>query len=69
MNELNLTPTQTVPKRLSKTKTTNDRLNDTYADKNELDVDYSTLKRWERAGLRRYSPPIEDILIFLGADK
>lgn len=37
--------------------------------KNELDVDYSTLKRWERAGLRRYSPPIEDILIFLGADK
>ena len=51
MNELNLTPTQTVPKRLSKTKTTNDRLNDTYADKNELDVDYSTLKCWERAGL------------------
>ncbi|CRH92942.1 Uncharacterised protein [Chlamydia trachomatis] len=47
--------------------------------KNELDVDYSTLKRWERAGLRRYSPPIEDtrkvfykiedILVFLGADK
>lgn len=47
--------------------------------KNELDVDYSTLKRWESAGLRRYSPPIEDtrkifykiedILIFLGADK
>ncbi|MGC4387930.1 XRE family transcriptional regulator, partial [Streptococcus suis] len=45
----------------------------------ELDVDYKTLQRWERAGLRRYSPPIEDtrkvfykiedILIFLGAEK
>ena len=46
--------------------------------KEELDIDYKTLKRWERAGLRRYSPPIEDtrkvfykiedILVFLGAD-
>ncbi|CYV18087.1 XRE family transcriptional regulator [Streptococcus suis] len=45
----------------------------------ELDIDYNTLKRWERAGLRRYMPPIEDtrkifykiedILVFLGADK
>ncbi|MGF0111891.1 XRE family transcriptional regulator [Streptococcus sp. SGI.013] len=46
--------------------------------KDELDVDYKTLQRWERAGLQRYSPPIEDtrkvfykiddILIFLGVD-
>lgn len=46
--------------------------------KEELDVDYKTLQRWERAGLQRYSPPIEDtrkvfykvsdILIFLGVD-
>lgn len=47
--------------------------------KEELDIDYNTLKRWERAGLKRCTPPIEgtrkvfykieDILIFLGADK
>ena len=46
--------------------------------KEELDVDYKTLQRWERAGLQRYSPPIEDtrkvfykvsdILIFLGVE-
>ena len=42
-------------------------------------IDYNTLKCWERAGLKRFAPPIEDtrkvfyriddILIFLGADK
>lgn len=47
--------------------------------KGELEIDYNTLKRWERAGLKRFTPPIEDtrkvfyriddILIFLGADK
>lgn len=47
--------------------------------KEELEIDYNTLKRWERAGLKRFAPPIEDtrkvfyiiddILIFLGADK
>ena len=47
--------------------------------KEELEIDYNTLKRWERAGLKRFTPPIEDtrkvfyriddILIFLGADK
>lgn len=47
--------------------------------KEELDIDYNTLKRWERAGLKRCTPPIEDtrkifykikdILIFLGAEK
>lgn len=46
--------------------------------KDELDVNYKTLQRWERAGLRRYSPPIEDtrkvfyritdILVFLGVE-
>lgn len=46
--------------------------------KEELDVDYKTLQRWERAGLQRYSPPIEDtrkvfyritdILVFLGVE-
>ena len=45
----------------------------------ELDIKYKTLQRWEDAGLRRYQPPLEDtrkiyykindILIFLGADK
>ena len=45
----------------------------------ELDVKYKTLQKWEDAGLRRYQPPLEDtrkiyykindILIFLGADK
>ena len=47
--------------------------------KEELDIDHNTLKRWERAGLKRCTPPIEDtrkifykiedILIFLGAEK
>ena len=47
--------------------------------KEELEIDYNTLKRWERAGLKRFTPHIEDarkvfyriddILIFLGADK
>ena len=47
--------------------------------KEELEIDYNTLKRWELAGLKRFTPPIEDtrkvfyriddILIFLGADK
>ncbi|MGF0071890.1 XRE family transcriptional regulator [Streptococcus orisratti] len=47
--------------------------------KDELDVDYKTLQRWERAGLKRLTPPIEDtrkvfykiddLLIFLGAEK
>ncbi|HFU4217373.1 TPA: XRE family transcriptional regulator [Streptococcus suis] len=46
--------------------------------KNELDIEYKTLQRWEKNGLRRYQPPIEDtrkifyrvsdILIFLGVD-
>lgn len=44
----------------------------------ELDIGYNTLQRWERAGLKRYQPPIEDsrkvfylisdILIFLGVE-
>ena len=47
--------------------------------KEELEIDYNTLKRWERAGLKRSTPPIEDtrkvfyriddILIFLGAER
>ena len=47
--------------------------------KNELDIEYKTLKRWEDNGLRRYHPPLEDtrkvfyrvsdILIFLGVEK
>ncbi|WP_174854037.1 XRE family transcriptional regulator [Streptococcus suis] len=28
--------------------------------KDELDVEYKTLKRWEDNGLRRYQPPLED---------
>ncbi|HFI0041597.1 TPA: XRE family transcriptional regulator [Streptococcus suis] len=46
--------------------------------KDELDIEYKTLQRWEKNGLRRYQPPIEDtrkifyrvsdILIFLGVD-
>ncbi|HFU4001225.1 TPA: XRE family transcriptional regulator [Streptococcus suis] len=46
--------------------------------KSELDIEYKTLQRWEKHGLRRYQPPIEDtrkifyrvsdILIFLGVD-
>lgn len=44
----------------------------------ELDIKYKTLQRWEKAGLPRYLPPIEDtrknyylisdVLIFLGVD-
>lgn len=26
----------------------------------ELDVKYKTLQKWEKAGLRRYHPPLED---------
>ncbi|HEM4732772.1 TPA: XRE family transcriptional regulator [Streptococcus suis] len=47
--------------------------------KEELGVEYKTLKRWEDNGLRRYQPPLEDtrkifyrvsdILIFLGVEK
>ena len=47
--------------------------------KEELEIDYNTLKRWEREGLKRFTPPIEDtrkvfyriddILIFLGAER
>lgn len=46
--------------------------------KKELDIEYKTLQRWEKNGLRRYQPPIEDtkkifyrlsdILIFLGVE-
>ncbi|HFI0078391.1 TPA: XRE family transcriptional regulator [Streptococcus suis] len=46
--------------------------------KNELDIEYKTLQRWEKNGLRRYQPPLEDtrkifyrvsdILIFLGVE-
>ncbi|HFI2691614.1 TPA: XRE family transcriptional regulator [Streptococcus suis] len=46
--------------------------------KDELDIEYKTLQRWERHGLRRYQPPLEDtrkifyrvsdILIFLGVE-
>lgn len=46
--------------------------------KDELDVDYKTLKRWEDNGLRRYQPPLEDtkkifyrvsdVLKFLGVE-
>lgn len=28
--------------------------------RDELDISYQTIKRWEKAGLRRYQPPIED---------
>jgi len=44
----------------------------------ELNIKYSTVRRWEDAGLKRYMPPIEgtrtvfykidDVLIFLGAN-
>ncbi|HEM4972393.1 TPA: XRE family transcriptional regulator [Streptococcus suis] len=44
--------------------------------KDELDIEYKTLQRWEKHGLKRYQPPLEDtrkifyrvsdILIFLG---
>ncbi|HFU4059807.1 TPA: MerR family transcriptional regulator [Streptococcus suis] len=46
--------------------------------KDELDIEYKTLQRWEKNGLRRYQPPVEDtrkiyyrvsdILIFLGVE-
>ncbi|HEL2376047.1 TPA: XRE family transcriptional regulator, partial [Streptococcus suis] len=46
--------------------------------KSELDIEYKTLQRWEKNGLRRYQPPIEDtkkifyrvsdILIFFGVE-
>ncbi|CYU95319.1 hypothetical protein [Streptococcus suis] len=46
--------------------------------KSELDIEYKTLQRWEKNGLRRYQPPLEDtrkifyrvsdVLIFLGVD-
>lgn len=28
--------------------------------KRELDIEYKTLQRWEKNGLRRYQPPLED---------
>ena len=44
----------------------------------ELSISSNTLARWEKAGLKRYMPPIEgtrliyykinDVLLFLGAD-
>ncbi|HFI0304040.1 TPA: XRE family transcriptional regulator [Streptococcus suis] len=47
--------------------------------KDELGIEYKTLQRWEKNGLRRYQPPIEDskkifyrvsdVLIFLGVEK
>ncbi|HER0093687.1 hypothetical protein [Streptococcus pyogenes] len=46
--------------------------------KEELNIKGKTLKRWEKAGLRRYQPPLEDtrkhyykvsdILVFLGVE-
>lgn len=46
--------------------------------KDELGISFQTLTSWERAGLRRYQPPLEDtrkvfyrirdILIFLGVE-
>ncbi|MBF0778337.1 helix-turn-helix transcriptional regulator [Streptococcus cuniculi] len=46
--------------------------------KEDLKISYSTIQRWEKAGLKRYEPPIEDgrtvfykitdVLIFLGVD-
>lgn len=45
----------------------------------ELGIGYLTLQRWEKLGLKRYIPPVEDtrtvfykiddILIFLGVEK
>lgn len=45
----------------------------------ELDVKYKTLQRWEKVGLKRYQPPLEDtrkvyykvtdILKFMGAEE
>ncbi|WP_105155924.1 transcriptional regulator, partial [Streptococcus suis] len=28
--------------------------------KDELDIEYKTLQRWEKHGLKRYQPPLED---------
>ncbi|MCQ8266780.1 XRE family transcriptional regulator [Streptococcus suis] len=46
--------------------------------KDELDIEYKTLQRWEKHGPKRYQPPLEDtrkifyrvsdILIFLGVE-
>ena len=46
--------------------------------KDELSISYSTIVRWERAGLKRYLPPLEDtrtvfykvadVLTFLGVE-
>ncbi|HFI0462651.1 TPA: XRE family transcriptional regulator [Streptococcus suis] len=46
--------------------------------KNELDIEYKTLQRWEKHGLKRYQPPLEDtkkifyrvsdVLKFLGVE-
>ncbi|MDG3141918.1 hypothetical protein MKL29_03495 [Streptococcus suis] len=44
---------------------------------NELEIGRTTIQRWERAGLKRYQPPVDarkifykvdDILEFLGVD-
>lgn len=45
----------------------------------ELGIGYLTLQRWEKIGLKRYIPPVEDtrtvfykvddILVFLGVEK
>ena len=45
----------------------------------ELDIKTNTLKRWEQAGLKRYTPPVEDtrkvyyriadILAFMGVEQ
>lgn len=45
----------------------------------ELDIDSKTLKRWEKLGLKRYMPPVEntkkiyyrvsDVLKFLGIER
>ena len=46
--------------------------------KDELDIEYKTLQRWEKHGLKRYQPPLEDtrkifyrvsdVLKFLGVE-
>lgn len=46
--------------------------------RDELDISYQTILRWEKAGLQRYLPPLEDartifykvadVLKFLGVD-
>jgi len=45
----------------------------------ELDIKYMTLQKWEKAGLRRYQPPLEDtrkiyyrisdLMKFMGVDE